>query len=163
MLDQLDTAARLRRCRRTWSSRSSTNIWRQVQHDIEQPRQDPSRRRARPRKRRASEYRKIAERRVRLGLVLAEDRRDRRSQVTEEELRRRSDEQARRYPGQEKQVFDYYREEPGRAGRAARADLRGEGRRLHPRIRPSRDRQEGVEGGAPEAEEDDDHRASPPP
>ncbi|HUZ73431.1 MAG TPA: trigger factor [Stellaceae bacterium] len=59
-----------------------------------------------------AEYRKIAERRVRLGLVLAEFGRAHSITVTQEELNRALLEQARRYPGQERQVIEYYRQNP---------------------------------------------------
>lgn len=59
------------------------------------------------------DYRKIAERRVRLGLVLAEIGDKNKIEVGEEELNRALVEQARRFPGQEKQVWDYYRNNPG--------------------------------------------------
>jgi trigger factor len=58
---------------------------------------------------RKAEYRGIAERRVRLGLLLAEVGRVNNLQVSEDELRRAAFEEARRYPGQEKQVLEYYR------------------------------------------------------
>lgn len=58
------------------------------------------------------DYRRIAERRVRLGLVLAEigERND--IKVTEEEVQRALIEQARRFPGQEQAVVEYYRKNP---------------------------------------------------
>lgn len=60
-----------------------------------------------------AEYRKIAERRVRLGLVIGEIGEKNNLQVSQEELRRALVEQARRYPGQEKQVYEYYEKTPG--------------------------------------------------
>jgi trigger factor len=59
-----------------------------------------------------AEYRAIAERRVRLGLLLAEVGRANNVQVGQEEVNRALGEQARRYPGQERQVVDYYRNNP---------------------------------------------------
>jgi trigger factor len=58
------------------------------------------------------EYRKIAERRVRLGLVIAEigERND--IKVSEEELTRAIVDRARQFPGQEQQIWDYYRKNP---------------------------------------------------
>lgn len=50
----------------------------------------------------------IAERRVRLGLLLAEIGRSHKVDVTKEELEKAIWEQARRYPGQSKQVYEYY-------------------------------------------------------
>lgn len=59
------------------------------------------------------EYRKLAERRVRLGLVIGEIGDKNKIQVTQDELRRALMEQARRYPGQEKFVYEYYEKTPG--------------------------------------------------
>ncbi len=50
----------------------------------------------------------IAERRVRLGLVLAEIGRSNGIEVGDQELQRAVVQEARRYPGQERKVFDYY-------------------------------------------------------
>ncbi len=58
------------------------------------------------------EYRKIAERRVRLGLILGEVGDKGQIQVTQEELRRALMEQARRYPGQERMVYEFYEKNP---------------------------------------------------
>jgi len=59
-----------------------------------------------------AEYRGIAERRVRLGLVLAEigERND--IKVTDEEVTRAVVEKARQVPGREQEVWDYYRKNP---------------------------------------------------
>ena len=59
-----------------------------------------------------AEYRAIAERRVRLGLVLAEIGEKNNITVSEDELSRAIMEQARQFPGQEKQVWDFYRQNP---------------------------------------------------
>ncbi|MGE0196078.1 MAG: trigger factor [Methylocystis sp.] len=55
------------------------------------------------------EFRKIAERRVRLGLVLAEIGKDAGVKVDEKDLTDALVERARMFPGQEKAVWDYYR------------------------------------------------------
>src|ERR1700709_1334780 len=55
------------------------------------------------------EYRKIADRRVRLGLVLSEIGEKNKITVTEDEVSRAVIERARQFPGQEKQVWEYYR------------------------------------------------------
>ena len=60
-----------------------------------------------------AEYRKLAERRVRLGLVIGEIGEKNNLQVSQDELRRALVEQARRYPGREKQVYEYYEKTPG--------------------------------------------------
>jgi trigger factor len=59
-----------------------------------------------------AEFRKIAERRVRLGLVLSEYGRSNNVQVTQEELNRAVVAQARQYPGQEQRIFEIYRNNP---------------------------------------------------
>src|SRR3954454_2254962 len=56
------------------------------------------------------EFRRIAERRVRLGLLLAEVGRNNNIQVSQEELNQALLQEARRHPGYERQVFDYYRQ-----------------------------------------------------
>ena len=59
-----------------------------------------------------AEYRAIAERRVRLGLVIAEIGEKNSITVTEEELSRAVMERARQFAGQEQRVWDYYRQNP---------------------------------------------------
>lgn len=66
-----------------------------------------------------AEYQRIAARRVRLGLVIGEIGAKNNIQVSQDELRRALFEQARRYPGQEKFVYEYFEKTPG-----AIADLR---------------------------------------
>jgi trigger factor len=58
------------------------------------------------------EYRKIAERRVRLGLVLAEVGRINNVQVTEQELAEAMRAEAMRYGPQAQQIFDFLRQNP---------------------------------------------------
>ena len=58
------------------------------------------------------QYRKIAERRVRLGLVVAEIGNQNDVNVTEEEHQQALIAEVRRFPGQEQQVYDYYRKNP---------------------------------------------------
>ncbi|MEM8590865.1 MAG: trigger factor [Pseudomonadota bacterium] len=59
-----------------------------------------------------AEYRQIAERRVRLGLLLSEIGQRNNIQVTQEELNRGLIAEARRYPGQEQQVIDFFQKNP---------------------------------------------------
>jgi trigger factor len=56
-----------------------------------------------------AEYRKIAERRVRLGLVLSEIGEKNNIQVTDEEMQRALYDRVRQFPGQEQQVFEFYK------------------------------------------------------
>ena len=60
-----------------------------------------------------AEYRAIAERRVRLGLVVGEIGDKNKIEVTQDELRRALMEQARQFPGQEKNVYEYFEKTPG--------------------------------------------------
>lgn len=59
-----------------------------------------------------AEYRKIAERRVRLGLVLAEIGKNADVQVPQEDLQREMINMARAYPGQEREVLEFYQKNP---------------------------------------------------
>ena len=59
------------------------------------------------------EYRRIADRRVRLGLVLAEIGEKNKITVTDEEIGRAVIERARQVPGREKEIWDHYRNNPG--------------------------------------------------
>jgi trigger factor len=65
------------------------------------------------------DYRKIAERRVRLGLVLAEIGEKNEIKVADEEVNRALMDQVRRYPGQEQAIWQYFQQNP-----AAVAELR---------------------------------------
>ena len=65
------------------------------------------------------EYRKIAERRVRLGLVLAEIGRKHNVSVSDDELAQAMRTEAMRYRGREQQIFDQLRQSPN-----AQASLR---------------------------------------
>ena len=87
------------------------NIWKQVTHDVEHhgksfEAEGTTEEEAR------KDYRAIAERRVRLGLVLSKIGENAQVNVTDEELQGGLYAQARRFPGQEKQVFEYYRNNP---------------------------------------------------
>ena len=60
----------------------------------------------------SGEFRPIAERRVRLGLLLSEIGRGNNIEVTQEETNRAIVEQARRFPGQERKVLEQFRSNP---------------------------------------------------
>jgi trigger factor len=66
------------------------------------------------------EYQKIAERRVKLGLLLADIGTKNKIKISQEELTQAVIQQARQFPGQEKQVMEFYRNNPERV-----EDLRG--------------------------------------
>jgi trigger factor len=59
-----------------------------------------------------AEYRRIAERRVRLGLVLAQIGEATDIKVTDDEVTQALVERVRQFPGQEKQVWEFYRKNP---------------------------------------------------
>ncbi len=59
-----------------------------------------------------AEYRDIAERRVRLGLILNEVGQSNNLMVPDAELQKAVITEAQKYPGQEKEVFDYYSKNP---------------------------------------------------
>ena len=68
------------------------------------------------------EYRAIAERRVRLGLVLAEIGERNKISVTDEEMSRAIVERARQVPGREQEIWEYFRNNPS-AQASVRAPL----------------------------------------
>ncbi len=86
-------------------------IWRQVKEDQEKGRMDPEDE-GKDDEALQREYRAIAERRVRLGLLLSEVGRLNGIDVTKEELNRALMQEARRHPGHEKEVFDFYQKSP---------------------------------------------------
>lgn len=59
-----------------------------------------------------AEYRKIAERRVRLGLLLAEIGRKHKLEVSDQEVAQEIARIARAYPGREKEIFELYQRNP---------------------------------------------------
>ncbi len=59
-----------------------------------------------------AEYRAIADRRVRLGLLVAEIGRSTNVQVTEQDLRRAMINEMQQFPGQEKMIIDFYQKNP---------------------------------------------------
>ncbi len=59
-----------------------------------------------------TEYKAIAERRVRLGLLLAEIGNENKVQVGKEDLQKAIMDQARQFPGQEREVFEYFTKTP---------------------------------------------------
>jgi trigger factor len=87
------------------------NVWKQVESDLKQAgktfadegtTEDEAK----------TEYRKIAERRVRLGLVLAEIGEDAKVQISDDEVTQALIERARSFPGQEKAVWEFYQKNP---------------------------------------------------
>lgn len=87
-------------------------IWQQVLQDLQQ-RGKTIEDEAESEEAMQEEYKAIAERRVRLGLVLAEIGKDNNIDVTQEELGRSLSQMARQYPGQEREVYEFYQQNMG--------------------------------------------------
>jgi trigger factor len=87
------------------------NVWRTVMSDLEAQKRTFADENTTEEAARA-EYRGIAERRVRLGLVLSEIGAKNNIQVTDDEMSRAVMERARQFPGQEQRIWDYYRKSP---------------------------------------------------
>lgn len=88
------------------------SIWRQIQTDLGESGksfedEDTTEEKAR------EDYRKLAERRVRLGLVLSEIGEKAGVEVSEDELQRALYDQLRQFPGQEKEILEFFRNTPG--------------------------------------------------
>jgi trigger factor len=86
-------------------------IWEQIQADKAAGRLDPEDE-GKTEEALEKEYRAIAERRVRLGLVLAEIGRRNNVLVPEDEVAAAIGRQARQFPGQERQVVEFYQKNP---------------------------------------------------
>ncbi|MEM1398901.1 MAG: trigger factor, partial [Pseudomonadota bacterium] len=85
-------------------------IWQQVEQQREQnPDEEEFQR---PDEELRQEYRDIAARRVRIGLILSDVARAQEITVNQDELGQAVLTQARQFPGQEKEVFEYYRNNP---------------------------------------------------
>jgi trigger factor len=67
---------------------------------------------AKPEDEQKDEFREIAGRRVKLGLLLAEVGRQNNIQIAQDDINRAIMEEARRYPGQEQRVLEFYKENP---------------------------------------------------
>jgi trigger factor len=87
------------------------NVWRTVTSDLEAQKKTFADENTTEEAARA-EYRGIAERRVRLGLVLSEIGAKNDLKVTDDEMNRAVMERARQFPGQEQRIWEYYRKSP---------------------------------------------------
>lgn len=85
------------------------SLWRQVEQDADTQKEIAEKGEEAVK----AEYQAIAERRVRLGLVLEQIGRGGQVQVTQEEMERAFSAQLRQYPGQEQAIAKFYRETPG--------------------------------------------------
>ena len=86
-------------------------IWQQVMADLERSKRTFEDEGTTEEKAR-QDYRDIAARRVRLGLILSEVGARNPITVTDEEVSRALLERVRQFPGQERKVYDYYRSNP---------------------------------------------------
>jgi len=87
-----------------------TNVWNTVVADLKSQNRTFEQEGTTEEKAR-EEYSGIADRRVRLGLVLAEIGDKNNIKVSDEEVSRAVIERARQYPGREREVFDYYQKD----------------------------------------------------
>jgi trigger factor len=87
-------------------------IWKQFQEAREQNKDDVTEEAGKSDDELKAEYRAIAERRVRLGLLLSEVGRVNAITVNQDEVSRALSEEARRHRGYEKQVVEFYRNNP---------------------------------------------------
>ncbi len=86
-------------------------VWQKVKQDLERAErtfedEDTTEEAAR------EEYQKVAERRVRLGLVMSEIGEKNEIKVTDEEVRRSLMDYIQNFPGQEKEVLEFYQKNP---------------------------------------------------
>ena len=98
-----------------------------------------------------ADYLKIAERRVRLGLLLAEIGEKADIKVSDEEVSQALAQRARAFPGQEKIVWEYYRKNPDALAGDQGPAFRGKSRRSY-NFPGQADRQESFEGRTSEGE-----------
>lgn len=91
------------------------NIWRQINDDLEKAGktfedEDTTEDEAK------AEYRTLSERRVRLGLILAEIGEEAKVEVSETELQQALYQQVQQYPGQEQEMFEFFKGNPEALG-----------------------------------------------
>ncbi len=120
LLDALDEAYKFETPSRLVDAEFN-NIWRTVMGDLERAGKTFADEETTEEEARA-EYAKLAERRVRLGLVLSEIGEKAEVKVAEEEIQRAIYEQMRQFPGQEQQIIEYFRQN-AEAVNAIRAPL----------------------------------------
>jgi len=96
-------------------------IWKRLQEELKRGEGEEEEAK-KPEEELKAEYRAIAERRVRLGLLLSEVGRRANIQVSQDEVNRAVVAEAQRYPGQEREVFEFFRKNP-RAVENLRAPL----------------------------------------
>ena len=110
LLDQLDESHKFE-APPSLVEQEFTGVWSTVENDLKQQGrtfadEETTEEEAR------TEYRAIAERRVRLGLVIAEIGEKNNIKVTDEQLKAALMERIRQFPGREQQVWEYYSKNP---------------------------------------------------
>ncbi len=110
ILDELDKKTKMELPKKM-VEQEFDNIWQQITQELEKTGrtfedEDTTEEKAR------IEYQELAERRVRLGLVLADigDKAD--VEITDDEMQAAVYQQVQQYPGQEKEVLQYFRDHP---------------------------------------------------
>ncbi len=91
------------------------NIWGQISKDLEEAGKTFKDEGTTEKKAR-DDYMKLAKRRVRLGLVLAEIGEDAKLEVSETELQQALMRQVQQYPGQEQQIYEFFQNNPDAVG-----------------------------------------------
>jgi trigger factor len=86
-------------------------IWGQVEEDLKRQEKTVADL-DKPEEEARAEYRDIAVRRVRLGMLLSRVGNDNNLTVNQDEVNRAMAEQAQRFPGQEQQIFEFYQSNP---------------------------------------------------
>lgn len=114
LLDQLDEQHQFE-LPESMVEQEFNNIWQQITNDLEQAKktfedEDTTEEKAR------EDYMKLAKRRVRLGLVLAEIGEAAKIEVTENELQQALMQQVQQFPGQEQQIYEFFRSNPDAVG-----------------------------------------------
>ncbi len=90
------------------------NIWQHLQNELAQAkaRGEKIEDEDKPEDELKTEYQKIAERRVRLGLIISHVAKEEKITLSQDELRNAIYREAMRYTGQERKVMEYYRSHP---------------------------------------------------
>jgi trigger factor len=110
LLDKLDVLHKFE-APPTLVEQEFTNVWNTVLADLKSQNRTFEQEGTTEEKAR-EEYRGIADRRVRLGLVLAEIGDKNNIKVNDDEVSRALMERVRQYPGREREVWDYYQQNP---------------------------------------------------
>lgn len=81
-------------------------------HEIEKDQQSLPEDQRKTHKQLHEEYEPLAKRRVKLGILITEVGRKNKVEITQEDLRKAMSQEVMRFPGQEQQVIDFYRNNP---------------------------------------------------